>query len=46
MYEFDGGLQDTSTDVVDRGDVLTLLGASGVAVRVYVGNRLYNVYNK
>ena len=34
MYEFDGGLQDTSTDVVDRGDLFTLCGASGVAARV------------
>ena len=34
MYEFDGGLQVTSTDVVDRGDVFTLVGALGVAEHV------------
>ena len=34
MYEFDGGLQVTSTDVVDRGDVFTLRGASGIAAHV------------
>ena len=34
MYEFDGGLQVTSTDVVDRSDVFTLRGASGVAEHV------------
>ena len=34
MYESNGGLQVTSTDVVDRGDVFTLRGASGVAAHV------------